>query len=115
MFGSPALEVALGLIFLYFVLALICSTANEVISTAVGLRAKFLQKGLLNLLSGALDDEKRSSAAKTLNDLFAHPLLNALIRPGKGPGPKFDPADSRRGGRSRVIRRTSRRAPSSRL
>jgi hypothetical protein len=92
-FGSPALEVVVGLIFLYFVLALICSTVNEVISTAVGLRAKFLQKGLLNLLSGALDDEKGTSAAKTLNDLFAHPLMNALIRPGKGLGPTFDPAE----------------------
>jgi hypothetical protein len=91
-FGSPALEVVVGLIFLYFVLALICSTANEVISTAVGLRAKFLQKGLLNLLSGA-QDKTRTSAAETLNELFAHPLMNALVRPGKGPDPEFDAAE----------------------
>lgn len=93
MFGSPAIEVVIGLIFLYFVLALMCSTVNEVISTAVGLRAKYLQKGLMNLLSGALDDEKRTSAATTLNELFAHPLMNALIRPGKGPDPKFDASE----------------------
>jgi hypothetical protein len=92
MFGSPALEIVIGLVFLYFVLALVCSTVNEVISTAVGLRAQFLQKGLMNLLSGGLDDEERTSAAATLTELYRHPLMNALIRPGKGPDKGFDPA-----------------------
>ena len=53
MFDFPALDVAIGLIFLYVVLALVCSTANELIATATGLRAKFLHEGLLNLFSGA--------------------------------------------------------------
>jgi hypothetical protein len=96
MFGSPALEIVIGLVFLYFTLALICSTVNEVITTAVGLRAQFLQKGLMNLLSGGLDDEERSAAAKTLTELYRHPLMNALIRPGKGPDPEFDPAQFRK-------------------
>jgi hypothetical protein len=92
MFGSPALEILVGLVFLYFVLALVCSTVNEVISTAIGLRAKFLQQGLMNLLSGGLDDDERSAAAKTLGELYRHPLMNALIRPGKGPTRDFDPS-----------------------
>ena len=30
----PALDVAIGLVFLYLVLALVCSTINETVSTA---------------------------------------------------------------------------------
>jgi ABC-type Mn2+/Zn2+ transport system permease subunit len=54
MFDSPAFDVAIGLVFLYVVLALVCSTVNEAIATAVGLRARYLETGLLNLLSGAV-------------------------------------------------------------
>ena len=52
MFDFPALDVALGLIFFYILLALACSTLNEALSSMVGLRAHYLQLGILNLLSG---------------------------------------------------------------
>jgi hypothetical protein len=42
MLDMPALHVAIGLVFIYMVLALVCSTINETVSTAIGLRARFL-------------------------------------------------------------------------
>lgn len=89
MFDFPALEVAIGLAFLYFVLALLCSTVNEAISTATGLRSRFLQLGLLNLLSASSTTTEAGIA--TAKRFYAHPLIQGLIRPGHGPDPAIDP------------------------
>ncbi len=89
MFDSPALDVAVGLIFLYVVLALVCTTINEAISTIVGLRARFLQLGLLNLLSAA--PYNTEAGLSTVRQLYGHPLVQGLIRPGRGPDPSLDP------------------------
>jgi len=83
MFDFPAFDVAIGLTFVYVVLALICSTLNEAISTAVGLRARFLQTGLVNLLSGAASDTAAGRA--TARRFYRHPLVQGLIRPGRAP------------------------------
>lgn len=90
MFDFPALDVAIGLIFLYIVLALVCSTLNEAISTAVGLRARFLQVGLLNLLSGSAATTE--AGIETAKAFYGHPLVQGLIRPAHGPDPSLDPA-----------------------
>src|SRR5215216_910487 len=83
MFDFPAFDVAIGLTFVYVVLALICSTLNEAISTAVGLRARFLQTGLVNLLSGAASDTAAGRA--TARRFYRHPLVQGLIKPGRAP------------------------------
>ena len=54
----PALDVAIGLVFIYALVLFVCSTINESISTAVGLRARLLHKGILNLLSAAPGDNR---------------------------------------------------------
>lgn len=77
MFGSAALEVALGLIFVYLVLSLVCSALNETISSMFAWRAKFLRRGIANLLEPT--DERRG--LELAGELYGHPLLNALIRP----------------------------------
>lgn len=89
MLDSPALEVAVGLVFLYTVLALFCSTLNEAISTVTGLRSRFLQLGLLNLLSGSTSTTEAGLA--TARRFYGHPLVQGLIRPGHGPDPAIDP------------------------
>ncbi len=89
MFNSPALDVAIGLVFLYIVLALVCSTVNEAISTAVGLRARFLQVGLLNLLSGSATTTK--AGVETAKRFYGHPLVQGMIRPAHGADPSLDP------------------------
>jgi hypothetical protein len=48
---STAIDVAIGLALVYFILALAVSAINETIATALGWRAKFLRKGLINILS----------------------------------------------------------------
>jgi len=88
-FDFPALDVAIGLVFVYIVLALVCSTINESISTAVGLRARFLQAGLVNLLSGSTETTDAGKA--TVKEFYNHPLVQGLIKPGHGADPSFDP------------------------
>ena len=90
----PALDVAIGLVFLYMVLALVCSTINESFSTIVGLRARFLQLGILNLLSASSGTTK--AGVETTKRFYGHPLVQGLIRPGSGPDPSLDPTDSGR-------------------
>ncbi len=90
----PALDVAIGLVFLYMVLALVCSTINESFSTIVGLRARFLQLGILNLLSASSGTTK--AGVETTKRFYGHPLVQGLIRPGSGPDPSVDPTDSGR-------------------
>jgi hypothetical protein len=100
MFDFPAFDVAIGLIFLYIVLALVCSTANEALATAVGLRARFLETGLLNLLSGSATETPAGIA--TAEKFYGHPLVQGLIRPRRAPQPAADAAAARRGPWSRL-------------
>ena len=48
LFGSNILEVAVGLTFLYVLLALICSALNEWIAGILSLRSKTLREGIAN-------------------------------------------------------------------
>lgn len=89
MFDFPALDVAIGLIFLYVVLSLVCTSANEAIASGVGLRARFLQLGILNLLSAA--PRTTEAGIATARSFYAHPLIQTMIRPSRGPDPSLDP------------------------
>ncbi|MDQ3994129.1 MAG: hypothetical protein M3265_04990 [Actinomycetota bacterium] len=100
MFDFPAFDVAIGLIFLYVVLALVCSTVNEALATAIGLRARYLETGLLNLLSGSVSETPAGIA--TAEKFYAHPLVQGLIRPRRAPDPAGDAAAARRGPWSRL-------------
>jgi hypothetical protein len=65
---SSIIEVAIGLIFVYILLSLVCSSLNEIIAHIIKLRAKTLKKGLERLLS---DENIRK-------EFFAHPLIKSL-------------------------------------
>src|SRR6266566_4417258 len=67
------LDVVVGVAFVYLLLALICTTANEWIAALQGLRGKTLEKGVAQLL-GPL-------AA----DFYRHPLVATLYQPGQRP------------------------------
>lgn len=77
-----ALDVGVGLLFVYLVLSLFCSTINETISSIFSWRAKFLREGIANLLD-PVDHANGLESAKTL---YQHPLVNGLIRPVKPNG-----------------------------
>jgi hypothetical protein len=69
-FDFAALDVAFGLILVYLLLSLICTAANETLSSLLALRAKTLKEGIANLLGS---DQARQ-------DFYDHPLVAGLIR-----------------------------------
>lgn len=71
MFGSEILEVAIGLIFFYILLSLICSAINEWISRIFALRAKNLEKAISKLLNDSKDK-------KLTKEFYKHPLIEVL-------------------------------------
>lgn len=73
MFGSSVLEVIIGLVFVYFIMSLLCSALNEWVARIFAMRAKTLEAGILRLLS---DD----TALK--EEIYKHPLVKTLSRQG---------------------------------
>ena len=74
MFDGPIIDVAIGLIFIYTLLSLICSSIQELVAGLFGLRSKNLEKGIENLLG--------ECEAK---ELYLHPLVRNLSKEGKLP------------------------------
>ena len=58
MFDSSALDVAIGLAFIYFILGAICSHVNELLAGFFGWRADHLEKGIRSLLGDATLTDK---------------------------------------------------------
>ena len=75
MFGSTILDVVIGLVFLYIILALFTSSVIEFISSTLSWRSKNLQDGIKTLL-------KDDSLAVRLYD---HPLIDRLAKGNKKP------------------------------
>src|SRR5437867_10230693 len=50
LFGSPILDVAIGLFFIYLLLSLLCSNVNELMAVVMKTRAHQLRQGIQNLL-----------------------------------------------------------------
>lgn len=71
MFGSALLDVAVGMVFVYLLLSLICSALNEILETRLKNRAGDLEKGIKGLLgpnTGLVDK------------LYNHGLIFSLFR-----------------------------------
>jgi hypothetical protein len=89
-----ALDVAIGLIFVYIVLSLVCSALNETVSSIFSWRAKFLREGIANLM----DPADHSTGKQLVETLYSHPLINSLIRPvsrrGRQRYPSYIPSRS---------------------
>jgi len=79
MLDSAVLDVAFGLVFVFVILSLACSALNETISSLFNWRAKFLRRGIANLLEPTNLDR----GLEQTGTLLQHPLLNALVRPVK--------------------------------
>jgi hypothetical protein len=69
----PAIDVFIGLAFLYFLLSIVCSSINEAIATALNLRAKTLEAAIRSLLG---DD----AAAKAF---YANWRVGQLCKPAR--------------------------------
>ncbi|HWP77167.1 MAG TPA: hypothetical protein VNU03_21775, partial [Methylomirabilota bacterium] len=63
MFGSAIIDIAIGLVFVYLVLSLVVTAAQEVLETIIKLRGAHLAKGIEKLLGEARAKEFFASAA----------------------------------------------------
>lgn len=76
MFGSAALDVAISLALLYFLLAVLISGLNEFIAGAANARAKSLQIGIRRLLDGTVIVD--GTQQKLDLALYGHALIKSL-------------------------------------
>lgn len=86
MFGLQVIDVSLGLIFVYLLLSIICTAANELIASLFKLRAKTLATGINNLL-------KDKGVPNLESKFYNHPLIKSLYKqnakPSYVPSPTF--------------------------
>lgn len=87
----PLLDIAIGLIFVYLLLSLICSSLNEGLESLLHNRANDLEAGIRNLLG----DQKGSwwasfvpwinsiENAPITREFYRHPLIRGLVRSEK--------------------------------
>lgn len=78
MSGFAILEVGIGLVFVYLLLSLLCTTINELISRLFSLRAKTLRDGIKQLLA----DPNMDGLAQAVYD---HPLIKNVSDTSKIP------------------------------
>lgn len=101
MFGSNALEIAIGVVFVFLVVSLLCTAINELIAGMLRSRARELERGIFNLLdgtsnvpppptpkplpAGAVQPTGVGTELSWARRFFAHPLINALSKDGQRP------------------------------
>jgi hypothetical protein len=85
--GIPALDLAVGMSFVFLLLSLLASAVQEWIASLLALRASTLEKGLRSMLEKDTALPRGVSYPQTthggaernlVNDLYAHPLVRAL-------------------------------------
>jgi len=72
-FGSTVLEVAVGVVFVYLSLSLVCTAANELIASLVAWRGRNLATGIRNLLNYRDNEE-------LFRGIYSHALFQSLYR-----------------------------------
>jgi hypothetical protein len=75
MFNSGILDVAIGLIFVYSLLSLVCTAINEMIEARLKMRATDLEKGIREMLHDQSD-------TGLVQKLYNHPLIYSLFEGG---------------------------------
>lgn len=90
MFGSVALEVAIGLVFVFLLLSLVCSAVREAIEARLKSRAIHLELGIRELLrqsddgqaaaSGAASADGRAPSEGLTEAMFRHPMIFSLFQ-----------------------------------
>ncbi len=80
-FGSTVLDTAIGLVLVYLLLSLVCTTINEWISGIFTTRAKFLEQGIKRLLAGQQLPPLKEGAPTLdlLKSFYAHPLVDSMV------------------------------------
>jgi hypothetical protein len=114
MFNSSILDVAIGMIFVYLLLSLMCSAANELIELLLKKRGRELERGICELLSEQDTQNflkrfyiqiksflprmyswftgSKTATEGMVADLYNHPLINGLFKGKYEPGSRRLPA-----------------------
>jgi len=79
MFNSTIIDVAIGMIFVYLLLSLICSAANEIIELQLKNRAADLERGIRELFN----DPNRTTGM--VEKIYEHPLISGLFEKSYDP------------------------------
>lgn len=85
MFGSTVLDVAIGLIFVYLLLAIICTSANEMLSGITKSRGNLLREGIRQLLGNQPTTGAKNRAQALFDDFYKHALITSLMRGNRHP------------------------------
>ena len=91
MFNSTVLDVAIGLVVVYFILAIACSTITEAISKFFNWRAETLWLAVKGLFQNGTAAE-RVECLQFATDLYNHDLIDALSPDRDGAKPSYVPA-----------------------
>ncbi len=76
--GSTALDVAIGLIFVYLVISLVCSSFSEGLESIFKHRSRDLERGIREMLSDTTPGKESSSDFVRL--FYNHPLVSGLFK-----------------------------------
>ena len=74
MFNTSILDVAMGMVFIYLLLSLLCTATNELIELMLKKRATDLERGIRELLQPGSE----SGTAGVVEKIYSHPLVNGL-------------------------------------
>jgi hypothetical protein len=78
LFNSTILEVAIGLIFVYLLLAIMCTAANEWVAAITRRRGKMLGKGIKQLLTQQPTPADSNEEA-FVKQFYQHPLITSMM------------------------------------
>jgi hypothetical protein len=90
MFGSQILDVVIGIVFMFLIVSIICSSIREGLESVIKARGAFLEYGIRELLH----DKDAKDIAKTF---FNHPLIYGLFSGGYTTGSSAKPNAVTRG------------------
>lgn len=85
---SNALDVAIGVVFVYLLLSLIVTTVQELISTLLSFRANDLYSAIELMLKGDADDDLAKARALA-GKLYQHPLIKNLVKEARPAAPSW--------------------------
>ncbi len=81
MFNSNVIDVAIGLVFVFLLLSLICSAANEILESFLKRRASNLERGIQEMAGPGNE--------QFVEKLYNHGMINSLFRGNYRPGPSW--------------------------
>jgi hypothetical protein len=87
--GSSTLEVLIGLIFVYLLLAIICTTLNEWIAGIFKTRSTTLKRAIVQLLDQQGGTQDSADRNWFLQQFYAHPLIEGMSGPKKTELPAY--------------------------